>query len=343
MSTQFKPQQSPELNKVYTESPAVTQAKLNLESQLGQAPAGYQSNYSEGINKLLGTMNQTTQAPITNINQYRQEYMNNVNRAADETQGLADKLSGGYGNTYSKAVADQQKQMAMLDTNNINPALIQLATQANQAEINDKMRLLEAYNTQDALQYGMHRDKVADNLSEKQNLLNMYLTQQQNDRANFEADRNFTQGAFEFSEAQRQSAFEEYENRKQAQKQTVKSNELTTKARNDDNYYTEQSILKAKAEESARAAAAAIKAANENPDFVYDPDIIDPVEERFKAMVLTRSEFNRRISGKTAYNGYDTYEDYIDAKLDEFRYGEENKFKLSDNQKKRLIIHSNVN
>lgn len=366
----YAPQPNPNINATFTESANVTQAKLNLQNELNKNSGAYEDKYSGKINSILGKLGTNTPANI-NTQGIRQEFMNNLKRASDDTYSNLSKLSGGYGNTFGSSVADQQYQNALTYMNDINPAIAELSARISANDKQNTYNLLSALTAQDNKEYARLRDKKSDEQAKLDRLTDIYLSSLQNERNNFETDRNFEQGAYEFTEAQKQSAFEEYQDRLQSQVNQDNANKLDVWGTTWSNYWNAQDVNEANKQNSFKKAyndyqlaeraksiaaqkAAALKKAQEekekdgsNEPFVYNPDLTfkdTGVSAFINNHPIYEDVYNSKKSNQLSYLGADNFEDYLNNEIDEFTYEVNGKkYKLTDTQKMQILAHYEMN
>lgn len=98
--------------------------------------------------------------------QYKDAYTRNAGQSMNDTLGKTAALTGGYGNSYAAAAAQQSYDYQMDKLNDKVPELYQAAYDRayNQYsdETNNMYRQLSAYNDLDNTNYSRYRDTVAD-------------------------------------------------------------------------------------------------------------------------------------------------------------------------------------
>lgn len=98
--------------------------------------------------------------------QYKDAYTRNAGQSMNDTLGKTAALTGGYGNSYAAAAAQQSYDYQMDKLNDKVPELYQAAYDRayNQYsdETNNMYRQLSAYNDLDNTSYSRYRDTVAD-------------------------------------------------------------------------------------------------------------------------------------------------------------------------------------
>lgn len=362
-------QPSPYKDLINGESDAVTRAKSVLESELGDKPT-YSNNYQDKISRAIDLLSSNKPSDISPIQEkLYSEYSNNLNKAKADTIGQAIALMGGYKNGLApaQAVSDQIYQQGLQNKDNITPELLELAYEMQQNDKNNAMNLLSAYNAQEQSEYGKYRDNMSDYQRALQSATDMLMRQEQRSRDIFNTDRAFKESAWENQKSMEQSAFETLQDRLYDQVQSDNANKLKANQQAWDNYFNiqdlnekskeaafqeeynnyqlwkdEQERIAAQQAAAAKAAASAAKKSSSNSEPIANYDYSQLSNsmgvKEFKKSVMSRDEFNRRVARTGAYNGYNTYSEYISDKIDSFKYGtDDNKYKLSDGEKLYLL------
>lgn len=160
----YKPQEYSDSDGAYASDIARAQAALN--QTLAGKPAAYQSQYSGQISDIIGQMGSRKFDYDVNsdamFQQLKAIYTEQGKQAMADTQGQAAALTGGYGNSYGVAASQQAYQQSQEQLYDRIPELYQLALSRYQAEGEDLANLYSMYATQDATDYGRHRDTVTD-------------------------------------------------------------------------------------------------------------------------------------------------------------------------------------
>lgn len=165
-------------NKKYDDEKKRAQIKNTIQSSgdplwdLAQEVA-FSSPYTEKINNTINKIE--NRAPfefsydVTGdalYQQYKDAYTRNAGQSMNDTLGKTAALTGGYGNSYAAAAAQQSYDYQMDKLNDKVPELYQAAYDRayNQYsdETNNMYRQLSAYNDLDNTSYSRYRDTVAD-------------------------------------------------------------------------------------------------------------------------------------------------------------------------------------
>ena len=132
--------------------------------------------------------------------QYKDQYTQQGRMAMMDTMGQAANLTGGYGNSYSQAVGQQQYNAYMQQLAAVMPELYDRARDAYDAEGN---RMLKEYQ--------LTGDLAADDYSKYQDAYNRWLTERSyaQDNANTAYDRGYNQWIQELTQRNKDREFEE--------------------------------------------------------------------------------------------------------------------------------------
>ena len=132
--------------------------------------------------------------------QYKDQYTQQGRMAMMDTMGQAANLTGGYGNSYSQAVGQQQYNAYMQQLAAVMPELYDRARDAYDAEGN---RMLQEYQ--------LTGDLAADDYSKYQDAYNRWLTERSyaQDNANTAYDRGYNQWLQELTQRNKDREFEE--------------------------------------------------------------------------------------------------------------------------------------
>lgn len=186
----------------FQQSQTLSDALNALQAQLGQKPGAYESPYAAQIEALY---NKATSRPAFSYDpsmdplyqMYRDRYAENARRSMQDTLADAAALTGGYGNSYAQAAAQQAYDAQMNGLNDILPQLYGQAWDMYNAEGDRILQQLALAQQMDQTAYGRYADELADyynQLGARQSLANdMYnreygqfadaLQAWQNDRA----------------------------------------------------------------------------------------------------------------------------------------------------------------
>ncbi len=131
-------------------------------------PGPFESRYQPDIDNILDTILGRENFDPDSVYQsdmwknYRDQYMQQGNRAMRDAQGAAAGLTGGYGSTYALSAGQQAYDNYLSQLNDrtldIHDRLYQQYLDEGQ-ELYDR---LGALNNQDAIDYGRYRDDISD-------------------------------------------------------------------------------------------------------------------------------------------------------------------------------------
>lgn len=151
----------------YSEDPAVAEALARFREHEANRPGEYQGTYDQQIQQILDNINSRgpfqydfNADPI--YQQYRQQYINQGQRAMQDTMANAAALTGGYGNSYAQTAGQQAYNNYIGELNNVIPDLYDAAYNRYQNDLNNNMNLLGVYQNLDQAAYGKYRDTVND-------------------------------------------------------------------------------------------------------------------------------------------------------------------------------------
>lgn len=157
----------------YTPSTAVQEAGTQLSEVAAGKPSPYQMQDADRLGGLFEQIMQRGQLQYDPTKdqptqQYIGAYQQAGQKAAQDTKRYADMLSGGWGNTYSGAVANQQYGEYMRGMWDNLPALQANAQNAYNAETDRLGQLYSLASQRDDIAYGRYRDSVNDWKADRQ-------------------------------------------------------------------------------------------------------------------------------------------------------------------------------
>ena len=160
----------------YVESQETKVAQQKLADAESNVPKHtYNGTYAQGITIAV---NEYLKQNTYNYNpsedeyyqQYRNEYMQGAKQAETDSVNMGSKLSGGFDNTYGKAVGSEVRGDYVGDISNAYETYDNFANQRNQIDRASKLQQIELLENLDNAEYLQGRDKVADYF----NFLNYY-------------------------------------------------------------------------------------------------------------------------------------------------------------------------
>lgn len=182
----------------YEESEYTEKYRNALSNVENSKPDAFTSKYSEQIASLLDSIynqdsfsyNPTEDEGFQN---YRDMYQNNARRAMQDTLGNAATLTGGYGSTAAQTAAQQSYDQTMSGLNSAFLDFWDRAYQKYRDNIANQYNQLNAFNTQDNIDYSRHRDDVTDWQTDRSYYANQLANSQNYDLNSYNADLNHYQ------------------------------------------------------------------------------------------------------------------------------------------------------
>lgn len=151
----------------YKQSQALTDALAELNSWRGTQPGDYQSPYASQIESLYDKVSNPEKFsydpnadPLYQM--YADRYGQNARRSMNDTMADAAALTGGYGNSYAQAVAQQAYDEQMQGLNDALPTLYNQAYGEYTDRQNQLINQLQTAQAMDETAYGRYRDTVSD-------------------------------------------------------------------------------------------------------------------------------------------------------------------------------------
>lgn len=151
----------------YKQSQALTDALDELNNWRGTKPGDYQSPYASQIEDLYNRVSNPekfTYDPNADplYQMYADRYGQNARRSMNDTMADAAALTGGYGNSYAQAVAQQAYDEQMQRLNDALPTLYNQAYGEYTDRQNQLLNQLQTAQAMDETAYGRYRDTVND-------------------------------------------------------------------------------------------------------------------------------------------------------------------------------------
>nr|DAW47473.1 MAG TPA: Protein of unknown function (DUF2680) [Caudoviricetes sp.] len=193
------------LERGYSPSGAVSQAKAYLQQVQSRKPGAYQSRWDAELDSLYDQI--TNRKPFQyDLNQdalyqqYKEQYQRLGRQAMEDTMGQAASLTGGYGSTYSEQVGQQAYNAYLQSLNDIVPDLYDRAYSRYQDEGQDLYNRFGLVTDRENLDYGKYRDTVSDYYSDLADARSAYDS---------EWSRDYTQYSDQLSYWQQKAAQEQ--------------------------------------------------------------------------------------------------------------------------------------
>lgn len=155
------------LERGYSPSGAVSQAKAYLQQVQSRKPGAYQSRWDAELDSLYDQI--TNRKPFQyDLNQdalyqqYKEQYQRLGRTAMQDTMGQAASLTGGYGSTYAEQVGQQTYNAYLQSLNDIVPELYDRAYGRYQDEGQDLYNRYGLVSDRESMDYSKYRDTVSD-------------------------------------------------------------------------------------------------------------------------------------------------------------------------------------
>lgn len=151
----------------YKQSQALTDALAALNSWRGTKPGDYQGPYASQIEDLYNRVSNPEKFaydpnadPLYQM--YADRYGQNARRSMNDTMADAAALTGGYGNSYAQAVAQQAYDEQMQGLNDALPTLYNQAYGEYTDRQNQLLNQLKTAQDMEDTAYNRYRDTVGD-------------------------------------------------------------------------------------------------------------------------------------------------------------------------------------
>lgn len=177
--------------------------RANLNSALASRPADF--DYDQ-YNRILGMMQEYQgREPFSyDLNadmlyqQYKNQYMQNGQRAMQDTAGQVAALNGGYANSYAQTAGQQAYNTELSKLNNVIPELYQLAYSKYAQEGEEMLKGIELANQAYQQRYGEYQDAMSNWRNDVAQARNAYENQRAFDYNAYQDDLTRQQRQKEF-------------------------------------------------------------------------------------------------------------------------------------------------
>ena len=193
------------LERGYSPSGAVSQAKAYLQQVQSRRPGAYQSRWDAELDRLYDQI--TNRKPFQyDLNQdalyqqYKEQYQRLGRTAMQDTMGQAAALTGGYGSTYGEQVGQQAYNAYLQNLNDIVPELYDRAYGRYQDEGQDLYNRYGLVSDRESMDYSKYRDTVSDYYNDLADARSAYDS---------EWNKDYTQWADQLSYWQQKAAQEQ--------------------------------------------------------------------------------------------------------------------------------------
>lgn len=183
----------------YVQSDRVNQAYQQLNGL--QRPLDYQSTYEGQLGNLYDQiMNRTPFSFNMNSDklyqEYRDLYQKQGKQAMQDTVGMTQALSGGYGNSYAATAGQQAYQRYLQDIDSMLPQFEQMAYKTYQAENENLMNKYNVTNDMEKSEYEKYRDAMRDYQADRAFYDSAYRDERNFDYSKYANDRAFWQDEY---------------------------------------------------------------------------------------------------------------------------------------------------
>jgi hypothetical protein len=196
----------------YSPSENVQQYKNKLTGLENNRPDEFSSNYSGQVDDILDTImnrssfNENSVYKSDLYKNYRENYVQQGQKAMRDATGNAAALTGGYGSTYSAAVGQQAYDSYLSQLNDRSLDIRDRLYGKYQDEGKELYNQLNAVNNQDNIDYSRYRDTVGDYQWDLGYYDNRYNQEYGNDFGSYQSDLAAQQWAEQYAYQRGQDA-----------------------------------------------------------------------------------------------------------------------------------------
>lgn len=183
-----------------------------LQDLEANKPGDYQSRWDADINSIIDSIMNRPQFDQSDVfdsdlyKMYREQYIQQGQKAMRDTMGAAQAMTGGYGSTYAQAAGQQayDSYLSQLgdQTLNIYDRIYNQYLQEGQ-ELYNQLGML---NNQDSIDYGRYRDTVSDYYSDLAYYSGRYDSEWSHDFSQYQANQDAMRWAEEYAYQKTQDA-----------------------------------------------------------------------------------------------------------------------------------------
>lgn len=183
-----------------------------LQELEGSKPADFQSQYQADIDNIVKSiMNRESfqtddvfESDLYNI--YREQYINNAQKAMRDTMGHAAAMTGGYGSTYAQAAGQQAYDAQLQQLNDKTLDIYDRVYNQYLQEGQELYNQLGMLNEQDSIDYERHRDTVSDYYNDLNYYAGRYDSSYNQDFGEYQTDLQAKQWAEQYAYQKTQDA-----------------------------------------------------------------------------------------------------------------------------------------
>ena len=196
----------------YTPSNRVNDYADKLGDLENSKPGDFSSRYDEQIQNIINTIQNRPQFDQGQVydsdlyKQYREQYIQQGNKAMRDTMGNAAALTGGYGSTYATAAGQQAYDGYLSQLGDKTMDIYDRIYNQYLNEGQEMYNQLGMLNNQDSIDYGRYRDTVGDYYNDLNYYSDRYNSEYANDFGEYQTDQSAQQWAEQYAYQQTQDA-----------------------------------------------------------------------------------------------------------------------------------------
>nr|DAP98213.1 MAG TPA: lytic transglycosylase [Caudoviricetes sp.] len=196
----------------YTPSSKVTDYADKLADLEDSKPDAYVSKYDSTIDDLIDSILNREQFDPNSVydtdlyKNYREQYMQQGNKAMRDTIGNISGMTGGYGSTYATAAGQQAYDNYL---SQLGDKTLDIYDRVYQQYLNEGQELynqLGMVNNQDSIDYGRYRDTVSDYYNDLNYYAGRYDSSYNQDFGEYQYDQDAMRWAEEYAYQKTQDA-----------------------------------------------------------------------------------------------------------------------------------------
>ncbi|WP_368296119.1 hypothetical protein [Enterocloster citroniae] len=196
----------------YTPSNKVTDYADKLADLEDSKPDAYVSKYDSTIDDLIDSILNREQFDPNSVydtdlyKNYREQYMQQGNKAMRDTIGNISGMTGGYGSTYATAAGQQAYDNYL---SQLGDKTLDIYDRVYQQYLNEGQELynqLGMVNNQDSIDYGRYRDTVSDYYNDLNYYAGRYDSSYNQDFGEYQYDQDAMRWAEEYAYQKTQDA-----------------------------------------------------------------------------------------------------------------------------------------
>lgn len=196
----------------YSPSDKVNRYGDILEDLEHNKPGDYQSKYDSQIDSIINSILNRPDFDPNSIydtdmyKNYREQYMQQGNKAMRDTIGNISGMTGGYGSTYATAAGQQAYDGYLSQLGDKTMGIYDRIYQQYLNEGQELYNQLGMVNNQDSIDYGRYRDKVGDYYNDLSYYAGRYDSSYAQDFGEYQYDQDAMRWAEEYAYQKTQDA-----------------------------------------------------------------------------------------------------------------------------------------